>query len=210
MLDLKHPILLILVTAVVGGVGWLISNGISRIDLSDLRIEIEHSRQAIDLTVSQPKIDNVVVYCDTVQLSLVVSHNQKGTHPVLVNRISLVYEPVKIATENSRICKVDALSSTPFGVAIRNSYVITLDRSNDTARYIESTKKNGAWPVSTSNLLDSGDGKKSLILKGGEEPTQFDVYLTNKKSGVYRIWFRAEYDANGPKVTNSNAVLLGG
>jgi hypothetical protein len=82
-MDFKHPLIVTSVgavlTALIGGIGWLSGQAITTWRSSDLRVAIEHPVQFVRLdSATQPKIKDVTVFCDTVKFVLTLAHNHEG------------------------------------------------------------------------------------------------------------------------------------
>jgi hypothetical protein len=206
----KHPLTLMLVSASLGAAAWFFTTLWGTIDRSDLRAAIENPKQGIGLIGSiQPMLDGQPVFCDTANFSLVLAHNQRGRTPIVVNSISVTTAPAAVGARPDPSCKVDVLSSRPNGIAERKTFIISLADSGLSARYIESPSKNGAWAVSSQNLLD-GTGQKVLgvTLKPDEEPVSLNFRLMSSIGRPYRISLSIDYDAGGVRSLRTNSILI--
>jgi hypothetical protein len=204
-----HPLTLLVIGTAVSAAGWAINHFIVQHDRSDLRLEIEGLNQAIGLLGAQPHVNGFPVYCDTAKLTLVLAHNGDGRHPILINSVSMKVERVPPrADANKSSCAVDTLASKPFGIVLRNTYVMDVSQGNPLGRFIESAKPGAALKVDPDNILEVGNQKYAVTLRPDEEPLGYDVFVEAMTPGLYRIWFTAEYDASGKKVEKTQSFLL--
>lgn len=177
---------------------------------SDLRLQIQGLSQGIELlSRQQPRLNGEPVFCDTVKLYLVVAHNGEGSRPVLVNDIGMKVERISTRTPNQVDCAVDTLSSKPFGIQERNTYVLDVSDSGRSGRYIESARPGEAFRVNPDNILQFGGRSVDITLKPAEEQVGYNVFVEAQTPGLYRIWFTSNYDASGPRNTTTRAFLLG-
>jgi hypothetical protein len=207
-----HPLTLFILSTVAGAAAWGFTRIWEAIDRSDLRVQIEHPKQAIRLVSNvQPSIDGQTVFCDTVRFALVIAHNQGGKSPVAINDISVNTTPVNLdpSRQLGDECSIDVLASRPYGIAERKAIILTVADSGVTGRYIESAKEGDAWPIDPHNILDGAKKKLSITLKPGEEPVSFDIALESKTSQLHKVWFTVNYDAAGPKSLNTEPILIG-
>lgn len=206
-----HPVILLLLTTAISAIGWGINRFIVQRDHSDLRFQVEGLSQGINLIANeQPHVNGEPVFCDTAKLTLVLAHNRNGNHPILVNEIAMRAERIMPEPATSKVnCEVDTLSSKPFGIVLRNTYVLEVSDSSRSGRFIESAKPGEAFKVNPNNMLQISNQKQAISLKEDEEPLGYDVFVEAMTPGLYRVWFTANYDASGPKVTKTQSFILG-
>jgi hypothetical protein len=178
---------------------------------SDLRLQIEHLSQGIQLlSGQQPRWKGEPVFCDTVKLSLVVAHNGEGKQPVLVNDIGVSAERIAAETASNGVdCAVDTLSSKPFGIQERNAYFLDIAESGRSGRFIESARPGSAFKINPDNLLQRSDRTVDISLVPNETPIGYDIFVEAQAPGLYRVWFTSNYDASGPRTAKTGSFLLG-
>jgi len=139
-----------------------------------------------------------------------MAHNGDGKRPILVNDIAIRVERIAPeAVPNKINCAVDTLSSKPFGIILRNTYILDVSDSGRSGRFIESAKPGDAFNVNPDNILQIAEKKHAVSLKPDEEANGYDVYVEAKTPGLYRVWFTANYDVAGPKTTKTQSFVLG-
>src|SRR4051794_4739826 len=90
----SHPLVLLVMTSVLGAGGWTAKEWYSTLDDTSLRADLEHPRQAVQITGPQLKLLGEPVFCDTAAVSLLLAHSDAGRRPITVNNIQLVMEPI--------------------------------------------------------------------------------------------------------------------
>jgi hypothetical protein len=208
--SLNTPVVLLLLSSAIGAGGWAITKFIER-DRSNLRFEAQNVSQAIDLVSDAPRIVNSEhVFCDTVKLTLLLAHNGKGKRPLLVNTIALKVESLQPqGPQNNVDCTVDTLSSRPFGIVLKNTYILTITAAGNSGRFIKSALPDAAHVVSPNNILDIAGKKQLITLKPDEEPIAYDVVVEAKTKGFYRVWFSTDYDADGMQTSTTKSFIIG-
>ena len=172
-----------------------------------LRMETEGLKQIRTLTGEQPKLNGKAVYCDAVVFSLVLAHTQSASTPIRVNSITVHSEALKDAGSlKPGACEVDRLSSHPYGIRDIETVVLTAEDDGVRAKYIKTATS--ALEVNPNNILDLPSTSRSITLKPGEEPFGLRIIVEDNASAPRRIWFSADYDANGPKTMTSEPVLI--
>jgi hypothetical protein len=206
----RHPVTLALIPIVLGAGGWAINRYIIEWDRSALRFEAQGVVQAVPLVQkAQLAIGGKPVFCDTAKLTLLLAHSQQGKRPILVNAIALHVESIgPEARPPSLNCEVDPLETNPFGIGLRHTYIFDAAGSALTGRFIESGQAGAARMVNPSNILQVGGNNQSVSLKPDEEPIAWDVFVSLKTAGLYHVWFAAEYDAGGFKITETQRFVL--
>jgi hypothetical protein len=149
-----------------------------------------------------------IVYCDTMQASLVVGHNQKDAAPVTITRIAVNVAPV--SGGKAPACVADALKAKPQGIAIRDAYLISLDHQKVEARFIGSSDGSGSVQVSPRNILENQAHSETINFAQNEPPLVRDVYIVARDPGLRRVWFSIYYDAEGAKVFQTAPVYITG
>ena len=190
--------------------GWAINRYIVEQDRSALRIEAQGIAQAVTLVQKvQPTINGEPVFCDTAKRTLLLAHNQQGKRPILVDALTLHVEPIKLeARPPSLNCEVDPLETKPFGIVLRHTYLFDAAGTTLTGRFIESGQPKAARDVNPSNILQVAGSSQSISLKPDEEPLAWDVFVSLKAAGLYRVWFSAEYDVGSFKTTQTQGLIL--
>lgn len=215
-IDWKHPIAVLLATSVVSALGFggkkLYDYTIYR--ASDLRVEIEHPQQGVQLvSTTQPKVGNRPIFCDTAALTLLLEHNQLGHLPITVDGISVRAEPMTdtaTAQTTNPVCKVDPFGDRPYGIGKTDVYIITITRGGVSARYIAGTREDAAWTVSKDNLLIGKGHVQSVLLDTKDPLSRFTVFVSSSVPSLYKVFFEVTYDAHGAKKKATQSILITG
>jgi len=206
---LRHPVTLALIPAALGVAGWALNRYAIERDRSDLRLEVQSLAQGVPLARPAPAFNGEPVFCETAKLTLLLAHNRDGKQPVLVNAIAFRVEPVESESRlAASACEVDPLQTHPYGIVLRDTYVLETTRTRRSGRYIESAQPDAARDVDPDNILRSGSKARSILLRFDEEPLAYDVFVELKTTGLYRAWFTAAYDVGGSRTSATQKFFL--
>lgn len=172
-----------------------------------LRMEAQGMKQIRKSVDKQPELQGQPVFCDSMRLTLLLAHSQRGNTPVRVNAISVRSEPVRDAASlKPGACAIDRLSSRPYGIVETDTFHVTSSENGVRARLIKNATT--IFDVSAENLLRSATGVRAITLKPGEEPVAFEIMLETKAKSPQRIWFSADYDEDGQRTLSTTPIVV--
>jgi len=156
----------------------------------------------------QPRWNGEPVWCDTAVFNLLVAHNRTVPDPLLVNDVGIYMERIAAAVPDSVDCSIDTLNSKPFGIVKVKQYEFDVSAAGLSGRFIKSGRLGDASPVSPDSLLRVGGEKLAITLQPNEPATSFNITVHARATGLYRVWFTADYDESGPHKAKSQSFLL--
>jgi hypothetical protein len=185
------------VTAVLGGAGYLIHRWFFERDRSDLSVSLRDVIQAEPLLGGQPSLGGRPVYCSGVQALLVLEHNRKGRRPISIHRVAVETEPVSLSPEVARSLarETDVLGTTPHGIVDVRLYVVGLSAASPWARY--EVDRTEAYDVSPRNLLERAGRREVVALEPDAPPTALQIRLRAGDAGLTRARFAVHYAGAG-------------
>ncbi|TIX91117.1 hypothetical protein [Rhizobium sp. P44RR-XXIV] len=208
--DWSHPLVILAATTIIGAIGWAAKEWYSSFDTSNIRVAVENPRQAVKLIGPQPEYSGSPLFCDTVALSLLLTHSQTGDRPISVNGIEMVQEDIPQESPSSPFssCDVDPLGDRPYGIGERKVFLMMLAPTGSSGRYIEGTKDTEAWGVSPKNLLSGVGHSRVITLEKNEAPVVFEIFVTSQLKRASKVYFRVSFDAGSERSVVTMPVQL--
>jgi pimeloyl-ACP methyl ester carboxylesterase len=177
----------------------------SRLQLA-IRAEIENVTQIRQLLGDTPQAEGQQVYCDAIRFTLLLAHSKLNSSPVRINSIAVHVRDIQDTQLLAGACKVDVLSSKPYGIVETDTFLLTSSDSGLKAKFIQNAEK--AFEVSSDNLLRSASSTRAVTLKSGEEPVGFDVLMQARAKRPQQIWFSIQYDHDGAKTLTTKPIFI--
>ncbi len=194
-----RTIIVAVVAALLGGIGYLIKEFVIERDKSDLVIRAEQLEQILPLSQKPSDYQNNKVYCEVVKFDLVISHNQEGEKPIRIKRLSLETEKINLETEGNDALtyKLDASATLGFGIVQLKEYAFSMDGDSVEGNYMESTQK--AVKVNPNNVLESTRGRDAITIEheGDSAFLQLVIVLETAAPGLYKARTRLYYEIAG-------------
>ena len=184
-----------------------------------LRAEVEGVKQGIALLTAAPKtVLGEQVLCDTLKLNLVLAHSGKSMDPISINSIAIQAKPISLSElQKGELCKIDNLSSVPYGIPDKDVYLVRIDDRGVKSRHlwdadhtmeVDSNNLLESKISPSGNLLNSKVSTGEITLKHDGVPKSLYFAIQSTVSEPQGITFLISYDQNGEKTTTTGRVIL--
>jgi hypothetical protein len=171
-----------------------------------IRAEIENVTQIRQLLGDAPQAEGQQVYCDAIRFTLLLAHTKLSSFPVRINSIAAHVREIQDTHLLAGACKVDVLSSKPYGIVETDTFLLTSSDSGLNAKFIQNAEK--AFEVASDNLLRSASRTRAVTLKSGEEPGGFDILMQARSKRPQQVWFSIQYDDDGARTLTTKPILI--
>lgn len=170
-------------------------------DDTDLIVRTEAFEHAIPSVMPLPAYTGDPVYCEVVRFHLVISHNQRGRLPILLNRIAFEVEPIELNAKMEPLYgyEIDATALQGFGIMHLGQYTFSLDGERVTGRYRKS--RDYSEKISTENIFRSTENEEMIsviISPEGDDSVYKQIIVVEASSaGFYHVRLRVDYEIAG-------------
>ena len=103
-------------------------------------------------------------------------------------------------------CKIDPLSSRPYGIALVESYIISVFDDHLAARFLENADK--ATDVEPGNILRVGAQARAVTLTSQEPPVGFQIFVEAKTGVPQQVRVAVNYDDGKARSVTAGPIYI--